>query len=348
MPFNIVRNDLTHMHADAIVNTANPEPIIGSGADSEVHRKAGRKLLRARKKIGDIPYGDAVITPAFDLNAKYVILTAAPYWQGGDQNEISLLERCYTKSLLLAVKHHCKSIAFPLLSSGNQGFPKDIALQTAVNAFSKFLLKNDLLITLVVFDNQSFLLSEKLYQSVQSFIDDTYVREKSFEEYGDENIRRRHRFPPLAEKALLPEEPEIREDANTSFSSAPMAVPPRKLEDLMAEMEDSFSENLMRRIRQKGLKDPEVYKKANIDRKLFSKIKKNKDYKPSKTTAIAFALALELNLDETRDLIGRAGYAMTHSSKFDIIIEYFLLEQNYDIFEINEVLFAFDQPLIGV
>ena len=348
MPFNIVRNDLTNMHADAIVNTANPQPTIGSGADSEVHRKAGRNLLRARKKIGDIPYGDAVITPAFDLNAKYVIHTAAPYWQGGNQNEISLLERCYTQCLLLAVKHHCKSIAFPLLSSGNQGFPKDIALQTAVGAFSQFLLKHDLLITLVVFDNQSFLLSEKLYQSVQSFIDDTYVREKSFEEYGDENIRRRHRFPPLAEKALLPEEPEIREDANTSFSSAPMAVPPRKLEDLMAEMEDSFSENLMRRIRQKGLKDPEVYKKANIDRKLFSKIKKNKDYKPSKTTAIAFALALELNLDETRDLIGRAGYAMTHSSKFDIIIEYFLLEQNYDIFEINEVLFAFDQPLIGV
>ena len=357
MPFEIVRNDITNMEVDAVVNAANPRPIIGYGVDSGVHKKAGAQLLDARKKIGDIAFGDAAITPAFNLSAQYVIHAVSPIWQEGKRNEAQLLESCYEKSLALALENKCESIAFPLLSAGNHGFPKDLALQTAINVFSKFLMKHEMQIYLVVFGKQSFALSEKLFQSVQSFIDETYIQEKCLEEYG---VTDKHDVREL-ELLQLRESMSRRRLAEFDFNLlqteacigaieekalAPAAAP-RKLEDLMKEIDETFSEALIHLIDQKGLKDPDVYKKANIDRKFFSKIKNNKNYKPSKSTCVAFAIALELNLDETRDLIGKAGYALTHSSKFDIIIEYFILEGNYNTFEINEVLFAFEQPLIG-
>jgi len=357
MPFEIVRNDITNMEVDAIVNAANPRPIIGYGVDSGVHKKAGDQLLVARKKIGDIAFGEAAITPAFNLSAKYVIHAVSPIWQDGKKNEAQLLENCYVNSLQLALEHKCESIAFPLLSAGNHGFPKDLALQTAINVFSKFLMKHEMQIYLVVFGKQSFALSEKLFHSVQSYIDETYIQEKSLEEYGVTNKRdvrelellqlreamSRRRKAELEYNILAD---EVCEESAEYEALAPTAAP-RKLEDLMKEIDETFSEALIRLIDQKGLKDPEVYKKANIDRKFFNKIKNNKNYKPSKSTCVAFAIALELNLDETRDLIGKAGYALTHSSKFDIIIEYFILEGNYNTFEINEVLFTFEQPLIG-
>lgn len=357
MPFEIVRNDITNMEVDAIVNAANPRPIIGYGVDSGVHKKAGDQLLVARKKIGDIAFGEAAITPAFNLSAKYVIHAVSPIWQDGKKNEAQLLENCYVNSLQLALEHKCESIAFPLLSAGNHGFPKDLALQTAINVFSRFLMKHEMQIYLVVFGKQSFALSEKLFHSVQSYIDETYIQEKSLEEYGVTNKRdvrelellqlreamSRRRKAELEYNILAD---EVCEESAEYEALAPTAAP-RKLEDLMKEIDETFSEALIRLIDQKGLKDPEVYKKANIDRKFFNKIKNNKNYKPSKSTCVAFAIALELNLDETRDLIGKAGYALTHSSKFDIIIEYFILEGNYNTFEINEVLFTFEQPLIG-
>ena len=357
MPFEIVRNDITNMEVDAIVNAANPHPIIGYGVDSGVHKKAGDQLLVARKKIGDIAFGEAAITPAFNLSAKYVIHAVSPIWQDGKKNEAQLLENCYVNSLQLALENKCESIAFPLLSAGNHGFPKDLALQTAINVFSKFLMKHEMQIYLVVFGKQSFALSEKLFHSVQSYIDETYIQEKSLEEYGVTNKRdvrelellqlreamSRRRKAELEYNILAD---EVCEESTEYEALAPTAAP-RKLEDLMKEIDETFSESLIRLIDQKGLKDPEVYKKANIDRKFFNKIKNNKNYKPSKSTCVAFAIALELNLDETRDLIGKAGYALTHSSKFDIIIEYFILEGNYNTFEINEVLFTFEQPLIG-
>ncbi len=352
MPFEIVRNDITNMQVDAIVNTANPRPIIGYGVDSGVHKKAGDQLLVARQQIGDIAVGSAAITPAFDLDAKYVIHAVSPIWDGGNKNECALLENCYTTSLQLALAHNCESIAFPLLSAGNHGFPKDLALQIAIGAFSKFLMKHEMQIYLVVFSRNAFMLSEKLFHSVQSFIDETYIQEKSLEEYGVKNkgdvrdielIQLRNAMSLLWQE----ERPHAHRTPASSCLESRTLSAPRNLEDLIKETDESFSQSLIRLIDRKGLKDPDVYKKANIDRKLFSKIKNNPDYKPSKPTAIAFAIALELNLNEARDLIGRAGYALTHSSKFDIIIEYFLLEKKYNIFEINEVLFAFDQPLIG-
>ena len=187
MPFEIVRNDIVNMHTDAIVNTANPTPVVGYGVDAGVHKKAEENLLKERQKIGDIPFGASAITPGFNLNANYVIHTVGPVWQGGNNNEEALLKSCYTSSLELALKHNCESIAFPLISAGNHGFPKHLALQIAINAFSEFLLKHEMQIYLVVFGSDAFALSEKLFNSVQSYIDDKYIVNKTLDEYGVSN-----------------------------------------------------------------------------------------------------------------------------------------------------------------
>ena len=350
MPFEIVRNDIVKMKVDAIVNTANPFPEIGTGVDTAIHTAAGFRLLQARKKIGDINRGDAVITPGFDLIAKYVIHTVGPIWDGGEHGEADCLRSCYQKSLELALENNCKSIAFPLLATGNYGFPKDQALQIAVSTISNFLLKHDMMVYLVVFSEKAFSLSEKLFKDVESYIDEHYVDERLEEEYRDnwsEGIRREWRFirERRRQKANL--------DAEDLDYCASIPLPnaagnaKMSLEAMLEKEEMTFSEALLDWLIKKNLNDPDVYKKANIDRKLFSKIRKNPDYKPKKNTAIALALAMELDLEETKEFIGRAGYALTHSSKYDIIIEYFILQKNYNVFEINEVLFAYNYPLIG-
>ena len=354
MPFEIVRNDICNMQVDAVVNTANPELVIGYGVDAGIHKMAGRKLLEARKKIGCIPVGDAAITPAFELPASYVIHTAGPVWQGGEKGEEKLLSDCYKNSLKLAMKNGCESVAFPLISAGNHGFPKPLALQIAINAFSEFLMDNEMHIYLVVFSKSAVTLSEKLFNSIQSFIDEKYISDKLFDEYGASdkcNVRER-------QLSRLRRSMNIRRNETIeSCAPAPTAMPclsmartdssKEDIEKLLDKLDDGFSPTLLRLIDKTGKKDSDIYKKANIDRKLFSKIRNNPDYKPSKATALAFAIALELSLDETRDFIAKAGFTLSHSSKFDIIIEYFISNKKYDMFEINETLFAFDQTLLG-
>ena len=351
MPFEIIRGDITEIKADAIVNTANPNPVIGSGVDAGIHKKAGPKLLEARNKVGPIAAGQAAVTPAFDLDAKFVIHAVGPVWKDGEHGEEYLLRQCYDNALALAVKKRCKSVSFPLLSAGNYGFPKAVALQIAVNAFSAFLMDHEMRIILVVFDRDAFALSEKLFQSVQSYIDEHYIQQKLQEEYTVGNsgdiyraIRERRQRRRIEAQVF---QPEALEEDSDMLMAAPAAAAPASLEDMLQKPDAGFSETLLKLIDRSGKKDAEIYKKANIDRKLFSKIRSNPAYKPSKTTALAFAVALELDLDETRDFIGRAGYALSHSSKFDIIVEYFILQKNYNVMELNETLFAFDQPLIG-
>ena len=355
MPFEIVRNDITNMQADAIVNTANPNPFIGSGVDSGIHKKAGHRLLEARKQIGCIDFGDAAITPSFDLGAKYVIHTVGPIWQDGNHREEQILASCYRKSLELAKNHGCESIAFPLIATGNYGFPKPLALQIAVREISSFLLENEMQIYLVVFGREAFALSEKLFKSVSSYIDENYIRSKTLDEYGakgmpsacfnarcisDRQAWDRRVYEESRSSEILDECPDMPLGAG-------MPMAPDDWGILLKDLDSGFSETLLKLIDRTGKKDSEIYKKANVDRKLFSKIRNNMDYKPSKTTALAFAFALELDIDETKDFIGRAGFALSHSSKFDVIVEYFLVNKNYNVFELNEVLFAFDQPLIG-
>lgn len=352
MPFEIVRNDITKMSVDAIVNTANPRPVIGLGTDSMIHEAAGPSLLIARQAIGRIDVGCAEITPAFNLQAKYVIHTVGPVWDGGSYGEEKSLRGCYDNSLKLAVEHKCKSIAFPLISTGNYGFPKDKALQIAISAFSEFLLEHEMQIYLVVFDRTSFKLSEKLFQSVASYIDENYVDECEVASYGvRENIRsckRRRRDMEACESSSVLEEMPTVGAVEELRSCAPMAASKAmSLEDMLKQADVGFTETLLNLIDKTGKKDSEVYKKANISKQHFSKIRNNPNYKPTKPTAIALALALELSLEDTKDLIGRAGYALTNSSKFDLIIRYFIEQGNYNVVEINIVLYEFDQSLLG-
>ncbi len=329
MPFEIVRNDIVNMKVDAIVNTANPRPIIGAGTDKAVHDKAGARLLLARKEIGDIAIGTSKITPAFDLNARYVIHTAGPIWRDGKSSEEALLASCFKNSLRLAKEKECESIAFPLISTGSYGFPKPLALQIAVREISSFLMENKMQVYLVVFEKQSFELSEKLFKSVSSYIDANYVSDKMNLEYGTSKLRR------FDYEEMLLRESSYEITSNMS-----------NLDGMLENLDKGFSETLLYLIDRTGKKDSEIYKKANVDRKLFSKIRNNADYRPSKATAIAFAIALELSMDETDDLFARAGIALSQSNKFDVIVRYFIENKKYDIFELNSVLFEFDQPLI--
>lgn len=345
MSFQIVRNDITNMAVDAIVNSANPRPMIGLGTDSSIHKKAGPELLAARKKIGSIRAGCAGITPAFDLDAKYVIHTVGPVWDGGNYGEEALLRSCYDNSLKLALEYGCQSIAFPLISTNNYGFPRDKALQIAISAFSAFLMEHEMQIYLVVFDRTSFRLSEKLFQSVSSYIDENYVDEWELATYGaagNTQMQRasRHRDRNLYTSRILREETA----PCTAQSAAPMAS---SLEDMLKQTDAGFTETLLKLIDQTGKKDSEIYKRAGLTKQHFSKIRNNPNYKPTKPTAIALALALELDLDTTKDLIGRAGYALTNSSKFDLIIQYHIENRRYNVVEINCVLFEYDQILLG-
>ena len=342
MPFEIVRNDITNMRVDAIVNTANPKPVVGSGTDTMIHKKAGPGLLAARQRIGSIDVGCAAITPAFDLHAKYVIHTVGPVWEDGSYGEEALLRNCYDNSLKLAVEHRSKSIAFPLISTGNYGFPKDKALQIAISAFSAFLLEHEMQIYLVVFDRTSFKLSEKLFQSVASYIDEHYVEDCEIAAYGaaPERGRRIRRRDREFEKQMV-------EECAPCYSM-PLPKMAMSLEDMLKQADAGFTETLLKLIDESGKKDSEIYKKALLSKQHFSKIRNNPNYKPTKPTAIALALALELDLDATKDLIGRAGYALTNSSKFDLIIRYCIENKKYNVVEINTVLYEFDQSLLGV
>ncbi len=325
MPLMIVRNDITKMPVDAIVNAANETLLGGGGVDGCIHRAAGPELLAECRTLGGCKTGDAKLTKGYRLPCKYVIHTVGPVWNGGSCGEPEKLASCYRTSLALAKKHGCETVAFPLISTGVFGYPKEQALRTAVDTIGEFLLHNDMTVYLVVFDRKAYQISGRLFADIAEYIDDHYV--DAFAEPRRERMLRMSR--------------EVLDCAVPS----PTAV--SGLDELLTQLDAGFSETLLKLIDRSGKKDSEIYKKANVDRKLFSKIRNNPDYKPSKPTAIAFAIALELDLDETRDLIGRAGYALSNSSKFDVIIEYFIGQKKYDIFEINEALFAFDQSLLG-
>ena len=351
MPFEIVRNDITKMAVDAIVNTANPRPVIGSGTDSAIHQAAGPELLEARQIIGRIEAGHAAITPAFKLNAAYVIHTVGPIWLDGNHDEEMLLRSCYESALSLAAQNGCQSIAFPLISTGNYGFPKDKALQIAISAFSSFLLENEMQIYLVVYDRTSFKLSEKLFQSVASYIDEYYVESHDFFRGALSENRRRirqRREKEVCESSAVLEEAPVCATMDEMLPCAPQSkAKAMSLEDMLKQTDAGFAETLLNLIDKTGKKDSEIYNRANVSRQHFSKIRNNPAYKPTKSTALAFAIALELDLEQTKDLIGRAGYALTNSSKFDVIIRFFIESGNYNMMDINTALFEFDQTLLG-
>lgn len=395
MPFEIVRNDITKMHVDAIVNAANETLLGGGGVDGAIHRAAGIELLDECRRLGGCKTGEAKITKGYKLPAKYVIHTVGPIFRGNRDAE-KLLRSCYRESLALAKKYNCESIAFPLISSGAYGYPKAEALKVAIDVISDFLLENDMKVYVVIFDKFAYTIGVQLFRAIAEYIDDNYVDERY--DYRFESRRASHyanisappdqiyrdelTYPgPVSScdgeeslslssldgydsmEFIAKPKPEERLEEQSEKESEIMAhissrtpffyyssssiSPEDDLRAKLKKLDESFSEMLLRKIDEKGITDSECYKKANIDRKLFSKIRSDMHYKPSKPTVIAFAIALELSLEETNDMLRKAGFALSHSNKFDIIIEYFIINGIYNIYEINQALFAFDQSLLG-
>ena len=361
MPFKIIRNDITKVKADAIVNTANPKPIIGSGTDSAIYAAAGKdQLLAERKEIGEIVPGQAVSTGAYNLSAKYIIHTVGPAWLDGRHGERETLRSCYEKSLALAAELKCNSIAFPLISSGVYGFPKDEALNIALSEIGKFLLTNEMKVILVVFDRKALELSEQLVGGIEQYIDEHSAHRLHEEEYGEDNASiARRRGLALLEKAEGRRFHGSRKDFNESIVLEDSAdeevqitgqlpdVTGKSLDEVLGGAGESFQQRLFQLIDASGMDDVTVYKKANIDRKVFSRIRCKPDYKPKKKTAVAFAIALQLDMPTMLDLLSRAEIAFSPSSKFDLIVTYFITNKIYDIFEINAALFKYGQPILG-
>lgn len=349
MPFEIVRNDITKVKADAIVNSANRHPICGGGTEYQIYEAAGREdLLKAREQVGPLDVAEVAVTPAFALGAKYIIHTVGPKWNDGKSGEIAALANCYRNALEKAKELGCQSIAFPLISSGVFRFPKDYAVRIATQTIGEFLQINEMLVTLVVFDRKAFEVSEDLYSDIQAFIDDNYVQDK-YEGVRRYTSRRRQgrNIPDEECENMALQSPQIPAEEPLYCAMKLAEKSSASLDDILAKPGETFCDKLFNLIHEKNLDDVEVYKKANLDRKHFSKIRSNVKYKPTKKTALALAIALHLNMDETKDLLARAELALSPSNRGDLVVSYFIERGMYDIWEINNMLFKFGLPTLG-
>ena len=345
MPFLMIRNDITKVAADAIVNPANRNLLQGSGTSRAIYQAAGeQELTAACEAIGRCDLGRAVCTPAFGLPAKYIFHAVCPAWHGGGFGEAEQLAGAYHSALELAAEYHCESVAFPLLSSGNYGYPKEQAFRIAVDTITQYVMEHDLTVYLVLYDRHSLAVSRKLFALVEEYIDDHYVAQNDesyqFDRRRRESVERRRwrleeEATPMLETAAAPPPP----------ATTPMAA--RSLEHLMDNLGESFTTRLLRLIDERGLKDSTVYKQSNISRQHFSKIQCNRDYNPKKKTVLAFAVGLHLSEDETIDLLKSAGYAFSDGSKRDWIVRYCLEHKIYNINQVNTLLFQWDQELLG-
>ncbi len=351
MPLQIIRQDVTCMQVDAIVNTTNTEMVGYGGVDLAVHTAAGRELDAECARLAPLGVGQATLSGGYNLQAKYIIHTVSPVWRGGAVGEDILLRSCYIECLKLAVENGCRSVAFPLIATGTNGFPKDRVLKFAIRTITDFLFTHEMTVYLCVYDRESYAFSQRLFSDISAFIGDEDADKREEELYADFDIGF---IEPCA---------HIEPDECLSFDGEPPLPPgpprvharPRPkatfargdLRDFIGDMDKSFQEMLFDLIDESGMTDVECYKRANVDKRVFSKIKSNKNYKPSKPTAIAFAIALRLDMDKTQALLATVGFTLSQSTVFDKIIRYFILNRNYDILEINEALFEFDQSLLG-
>ena len=329
------------MQVDAIVNTTNEEMVGYSGVDLAVHTVAGAELDAECRTLAPLWLGHAKISGAYKLPCKYIIHTSGPVWHGGMMGESAILRSCYVESLKLAVEHGCQTIAFPLISAGVYGYPKDQVLKFAIQTITEFLFEHELTVYLCVYDRESYSFSQKLFSDIRAFIDDEYVDghgEDFYDGYDDS-----------VDKTPTPECPEISActDVTVSRKREMSSAVGKSLCEYMRQMDRGFGEMLLDLIDESGMTDVECYKKANVDKRTFSKIKSNRNYKPSKQTVVAFAISLQLDMDTTQELLATAGFTLSRSKVFDKIIRYFILNGNYDIFGINEALFEFDQVLLG-
>lgn len=374
MPFRIVRNDITKMNTEAIVNTANDHPAVGTGCDHAVYMAAGYEELLAYRKerIGFVKEGDVFITPGFHLPAKYIIHAVSPLYIEGEHEEEMLLRSCYRKSLALAAEYGIRSIAFPLISTGGFGYPKEEGMRIAIDEIRAFLLNSDMQIYLVVFDEKATKMGRNLYPDLEAYIDLNYVQKRREEEYGDAYFASSIAREEPDDEELFPAQIRYREKrrrrrlfekqdnaASTAYRTvaplSPSACPDEdsaieemecKLAERMAHMSDTFPQYLLYLISEKGMENPEVYKRAIVDKKVFSKIKNNPEYHPQKLTALCLCIGAKLNLDESKDLLARAGYALSPCDKTDIIFSYFIEHEIYDMIELDIQLEEHGLPCI--
>jgi len=447
MPLELLQTNITLLNADAVVSPSSPDLICdGGGVCGAIFAASDAvRLHKACRKIGYCAPGDAVITRSFSTMCKYIIHTSGPVWRGGCENEAALLRSCYVRSLDLARTYGLRSIAFPLISAGTYGYPRELAIETAVSAIGDWLINTpyDMQVYLTLFREPG----SARYRAVRHYID---RRSTSPEQAPLRNIRSpfapgdKHdaslarlssaeektqmlpadmqfagRQTPLTDSSaslrhshacheIEPDEPftpfgesisppdyaaricdEDFEEEQTCFRVPPPPIPPEglcelteieslpcsqadsepkalterksrrssafdaslpisgRLRNLLHQRHETFRDMLLRLIDERGLSDPEVYKRANLDRRLFSKIRSNPDYQPAKGTVLALSIALRLNLDQTTDLLRLAGFALSPSSKSDLIVEYFITREIYDIYMLNEMLFEFDLKLLG-
>ena len=354
MPFKIVRNDITKMNTEAIVNTANEFPSVGTGCDSAIYKAAGYdELLKYRQEhIGNVAEGEVFITPGFDLDAKYIIHAVSPHYDGGNADEEIKLRSCYRKSLELAKENGIKSISFPLIATGGYGYPKEEGMRIAIDEINAFLLENDMIIYLVVFDEKMVSLGGEIYPDLEEYIDQNYVEEKREEEYGNAFVTAPRRgnalfLADMAPSAVMDEEPLLEDyEDGDGLSFGLKEDHESKLEERMKHLSDTFSQYLLYLIQEKNMENSEVYKRAIVDKKTFSKIKNNVDYHPQKITALCLCVGAKLNLDESKDLLARAGYALSPCDKTDIIFSYFIENEIYDMIELDIQLEEHGLPCI--
>ncbi len=328
MPLKIIRADITKIKCDAIVNPTNEDMYPGGGVDECVHRVAGEELLKDCRNLGYLRVGEARITPAYKLPCKFVIHTVGPWWSGGTNGEKESLESCYKQSLKMAVATKSKSVAFPLISSGTYGYPKDQVLKIALNVIKEFLNDYDMLVYLVVYDKASYELSKPLAKGIERYIHKTYLSSK------DISVQ--------TESGVLKSECKC-------ASVKPYALSLKGFEEangLEEMIEEGFAQTLLKYVDAKQMSDVVCYKKANVSRQTWHKIVSDKNYTPTKNTVISFAIALELTLEETQRLLETTGYVLSRSSLFDVIITYCISNSVYDVLEIDAILFKYDQDTL--
>lgn len=354
MAFEIIRNDITKVSADAIVNTANPRPVIGAGTDTAIHKAAGPELLEARKKIGSIRPGQAAVTPAYKLDAKYVIHAVGPAWMGGNAHEEEILRSAYDHALQAAVDNGCESVAFPLMAAGSYGFPKEIAMSVAIRAFTDFLLEHEIQIILVVFNKSIYELSGHLFDDVVAFINDEDVDAARDEEYyykgnlpyDEREYRNRRRREELYDRRRWEEEEPLYGDTIGGIARSESATVDGSwdLDDIMTEEGETFYKMLFRLIDERGWKDSRVYNGAAISKQQFSKIRSTTDYQPTKSLAMRLALSLNLDYDTTQEFLATAGFTLSRSSVTDKIVEYHIRKKDYSLVEVEFTLDRFNLP----